>query len=108
MIFIRKLSMDYEKEVIQPVTLKPNIKYVKGDKITLQKDILIYGYLFCSVQYPESTFIKCPEENWHNIGTVLLFRRKFISAIISTVKNLQKGHSFMGWLFVVKVVIIIF
>ena len=45
---------------------------------------------------------------WHNIGTVLLFRRKFTSAIISTVKNLQKSHSGMGWFFVVKVVIIIF
>lgn len=52
--------------------------------------------------------IKCLEGNWHNIGTVLLFRRKFISAIISTVKNLQRSHSGMGWFFVVKVVIIIF
>lgn len=46
--------------------------------------------------------IKCLEGNWHNIGTVLLFRRKFTSAIISTVKNLQRSHSGMGWFFCCK------
>ena len=46
--------------------------------------------------------IKCLEGNLHNIGTVLLFRSKFTSAIISTVKNLQRNHSGMGWFFCCK------
>lgn len=48
-----------------------------------------------------------PPLNWHNIGTVLLFSRKSLSAIMGTVKILRRGRLICGGLFVVKVVSII-
>ena len=41
MTFIPKLPMDYAKEVMQLITLKQNIKFVKDNKIYYKIDALI-------------------------------------------------------------------
>ena len=43
-----------------------------------------------------------PPLNWHNIGTVLLFSRKSLSAIMGTVKILRRGRLICGRSFCCK------